>query len=131
MPFAAIFPQKRSPILTCGAILFAAIFGLLFLNGLFSPGTEAGAPFDVILHTQNVVSLGQYNQIQSGMTYEQVQQIMGSPGTPTASNHMPSYGGVTPDITDTSYMWQNADGSNMNAMFQNDSLIMKAQAGLR
>jgi hypothetical protein len=29
------------------------------------------------------------------------------------------------------YAWQNADGSNMNAMFQNDRLISKAQFGLR
>ena len=29
------------------------------------------------------------------------------------------------------YMWQNSDGSNMNAMFQNDKLVNKAQFGLK
>ena len=29
------------------------------------------------------------------------------------------------------YSWQNGNGSNMNAMFQGDRLVNKAQFGLR
>ena len=33
-------------------------------------------------------------------------------------------------VSSVMYQWVNADGSNMNAMFQNDRLVSKAQMGL-
>jgi len=44
---------------------------------------------------------------------------------------MPGVPGVYGEIVTVMYQWQNRDGSNMNAMFQNDSLMCKAQYGLR
>ncbi len=36
-----------------------------------------------------------------------------------------------PGIKTVMHQWMNSDGSNMNAMFQNDKLVQKAQFGLR
>jgi hypothetical protein len=83
-----------------------------------------------VVSISNVVSLADYNQIQTGMSYTQVESIIGSPGTETAHTHMDGVSGVMPSIDDVIYSWQNADGSNMLAMFQNDRLTTKAQAGL-
>ena len=70
-----------------------------------------------------VVTKAEYDQIATGMTYEQVKQIIGAPGEENA--HDETAGFVT-----VSYQWMNSNGSNMNAMFQNGKLVSKAQAGL-
>src|SRR5262249_52917324 len=62
-------------------------------------------------------------RISEGMTYEQVVSIIGSPGELLISNEI---GG----IKTLTYSWKNANGSNINAIFQNGKLIQKAQLGL-
>ena len=63
-------------------------------------------------------------QIQTGMSYEQVQGIIGSEGEEISRSNIAGYSTVM-------YSWKNWNGSNMNAMFQNDQLVTKAQFGLR
>jgi hypothetical protein len=58
------------------------------------------------------------------MSYQQVVGIMGAQGQELSRSTIAGY-------TTIMYMWQNADGSNMNAMFQSDKLIQKAQLGFR
>jgi hypothetical protein len=69
------------------------------------------------------ITLSEYNQITSGMSYSQVTGIIGESGAEMSRS---DFGGIVTVM----YMWQNGDGSNMNAMFQNDKLINKAQYGL-
>ena len=47
-----------------------------------------------------------------------------------SSVHQDEIPGVMEATTIEIYMWQNFDGSNMNATFTNGKLDMKAQAGL-
>lgn len=70
-----------------------------------------------------VVTLGEYNQIREGMSYEDVRRIIGASGEELSRSNIAGY------IT-VMYSWANSDGSNMNAMFQNNRLISKAQLGL-
>jgi hypothetical protein len=70
-----------------------------------------------------VVTMAEYGQIQSGMTYEQVRRIIGAAGEELSRNNIAG-------ITTVMYSWTNGDGSNMNAMFQQDKMIQKAQFGL-
>ncbi len=72
------------------------------------------------------ITLEEFNQIQSGMTYEEVQDIVGSPGTITADS---SIAGIRTVIV----MWYaNPDtGTNANVTFQNDAVVSKAQVGLK
>ncbi len=86
------------------------LFGLFLL---VVAGCSAGA----------VVTKAEFDQITPGMSYAEVQGIIGDPGQKLSE-------GAMMGITTTMYMWQNAGGSNMNAMFQNDKLINKAQMNL-
>lgn len=67
-----------------------------------------------------VVSKAQYDLIKPRMSYEQVVAIIGSQGEEMSRNELAGY-------TTVMYSWANADGTNMNAMFQNNRLVQKAQ----
>lgn len=70
------------------------------------------------------ISMEQFNRIQEGMTYQEAVSILGSSGEVISSSDISGYKTVM-------YMWKgNSLGANMNAMFQNDKLISKAQFGL-
>jgi hypothetical protein len=70
------------------------------------------------------VTLSEFNAIQSGMTLQQVQQVVRSSGTQISNLD-------TAGTSNWVYQWQNGDGSNMNVQFQNGVVIGKAQAGLQ
>lgn len=70
-----------------------------------------------------VVMKFHYDQIQEGMSYSDVVRIIGVAGTEQSRS---TFAGITTVL----YGWSNSNGSNMNAMFQNDKLITKAQVGL-
>jgi len=71
------------------------------------------------------VNMQNYLKLQNGMTYEQVVGILGEEGEEMSSNEI----GGTRTVM---YMWKakGFGGSNMNAMFQDNALITKAQFGL-
>ena len=70
------------------------------------------------------VSMSQFNSIHEGMTYDEVVSILGSNGEVVSSSEV---GGVKTVM----YQWKgNSLGANMNAMFQNDKMVTKAQFGL-
>jgi hypothetical protein len=85
------------------------VLPLLFIAGCGSVGAK--------------VTLAEFNQIQSGMSYSQVESIIGEPGEKLSESDMAGFHTVM-------YMWRNPNGANMNAMFQNDKLINKAQINL-
>lgn len=59
------------------------------------------------------------------MTYQEVVSILGSSGEVISSSDVAGYKTVM-------YMWEgNSLGANMNAMFQNDKMVSKAQFGLK
>jgi hypothetical protein len=76
------------------------------------------------LGSNPVVTMDKFNKIQSGMSYQQVVNIIGKQGEESSRVDVSGYNTVL-------YMWQNGDGTNMNAMFQNDKLVSKAQFGLK
>lgn len=127
----AIFKKQRK--LGAAAIILA----LIGLAGVFVVGekiNKISAVFEnpqstSVITTANednspVVSLADYNAITEGMSYAEVKNIIDSPGVELSRSDVAGYSTVL-------YAWQNEDGSNMNAMFQNGSLVTKAQFGLR
>ena len=73
----------------------------------------------------SMVSMEQFNRIQEGMTYQEVVLVLGSPGEVISSSDIAGYKTVM-------YMWKgNSFGANMNATFQNDKMVAKAQFGLK
>ena len=72
------------------------------------------------------VTKEKYDKLQSGMSYSQAVAILGCEGEELSSSDMAGFKTVM-------YMWSGSSwtGANMNAMFQNDQLISKAQMGLK
>lgn len=71
------------------------------------------------------VSKAQYEALKDEMTYQQAVSILGCEGEELSSS---AIGGIKTIMM----MWHGASlGANMNAMFQDNALIMKAQFGLK
>jgi hypothetical protein len=103
------------------------IFCLVILGMLLQHRAGASEQHDrnaVSRRSASGVTLAAYMRIENGMSYEQVREIIGRDGQEISSSNIAGYLTVM-------YSWKNWNGSNMNAMFQNDQLVTKAQFGLR
>lgn len=69
------------------------------------------------------VTTDKYNQIQDGMTYDQVKAILGE-GELTSQTK-------TADVESYIYSWINKDGSNMTCTFLSDKITKKTQSNLK
>jgi hypothetical protein len=70
------------------------------------------------------VTMAQYSAIKPKMSKSEAVNILGCAGTEISS-------GVMAGITTEMFSWKGTSpGANMNAMFQNNRLINKAQFGL-
>jgi hypothetical protein len=122
-----------------GACLAGALLGMVGGCMVLSPvantpsysGPSTSFAPSVPSFSTPTLTMAKYNQIQNGMSYSQVVGIIGQSGVEMSRNRMEGVAGVMPSVDTVMYMWQNDGGlSNMNAMFQNDRLISKAQFGL-
>lgn len=109
------------------SILWGIIwYGLFMFLGVGTPGITSSARSTTMAPaaTSPVVTKAEYDRIKDSMSYRQVREIIGEAGEELSRNTMVG-------VTTVMYSWSNADGSNMNAMFQDDKLVSKAQFGLR
>jgi len=109
-------------------ISFIAIINYEYSCGNFSQPNKTKA--EKILEDRLILSIQKYNRISNGMTYQQVEEIVGFRSTELSRAFSPAIKGVMNSVETVMYMWNNENGSNMNAMFQNNKLISKAQFGL-
>jgi len=98
-------------------------------SGQLTPNLEANPPVNSpnkpdTSSNNDVITLAKFNQIQNGMTIEQIQKLIGSEGKLLASTNAGSSSGKV-------YWWQNQQGSNAIVEFKNDLVISKSQAGLK
>jgi hypothetical protein len=107
------------------------IGGLLILVVLFAFFQFGGESGWFGLFGSPVVTMSEYQKVTNGMSYSQVALIIGEPGEEASRSNIEVVPGVTESIETVSYQWINPNGSHMNAIFQNDRLITKTQAGLR
>ncbi|WP_288413525.1 DUF4429 domain-containing protein [uncultured Sphingomonas sp.] len=116
------------------AILGLCVVGVAVLgsiSGSPSPTTSVTAPADASEPTavsdsqpRSGVTAANYARLTDGMRYSEVVRILGAPGEEVSSSEL---GGIRTVM----YQWEgNIFGGNMNAMFQNDKLVTKAQMGL-
>ncbi len=93
-----------------------------------APQTASPAPAQLQSGAQAAptnIKLTNYQAIQSGMSYDQVANVLGSPGQELSASEV---GGVH----SRALVWSTPDGfGNITALFQNDRLITKANVGLR
>lgn len=97
----------------------------------YGGSTKPEAGFSMPGFGKQNVTFAQYSQIQTGMSYEQVVSIIGKQGEEISQNKIDAIPGVMNSITTVMYQWVNGNGSNMNAIFQNNRLLQKAQFGLK
>lgn len=72
------------------------------------------------------ITMDEYNQIQTGMTYDEVVAIVGSPGEVVSTS---TVGGYT--VTMVSWHGDAYSGANANVTFSNGDVTAKAQVGLK
>jgi hypothetical protein len=124
---AAVGAGRRSPgvgiaVVLLGIIGIAGIIYILQTTEVAQDPLTASRPRSTITPPP-VVTKVQYDSIEEGMSYEQVRAIIGSVGEEISRSDIAGYSTVM-------YSWKNSNGSNMNAMFQNERLVNKAQFGL-
>lgn len=128
------------PILTALVLFLAVFLGIGIIGACINaarppsgpgPATTKPASALVLPGPANIVTFAQYQKITAGMTRAQVEAIIGTPGEEVTSGRMEGVPGVMEPIETVMLQWYNKNMSGMNAMFQNDSLITKAQFGLR
>lgn len=112
--------NKKSSQLVMFLLIFAfcCIAGLIIMFVL----DEGGTPHN---NSEQYITLDEFNQIQVGMTYDEVVEIIGSEGTVMSTS-------TFMDTTYTIYYWYAADEiANANVTFINDVVEGKAQVGLQ
>lgn len=112
--------------LTKRQIVFA-LLGVFSVSGfLYLQAAQSKPPRTtsmIISPVQSVISLDEFNAIQTGMTYDQVVEIVGSQGTLQSQAEI---AGAKSEM----YFWiflQNPGGSNANIQLSNGKVIGKAQ----
>lgn len=105
-------------------VMFLLIFAFVCIIGIviiFVSDWEGTPGID----SEQYITLDEFNQIQAGMTYDEVVEIIGSEGTVMSTT-------TFMDTTCTIYYWYAEDGiANANVTFTNDVVDGKAQIGLR
>jgi hypothetical protein len=114
-----------------GLWMLVSIILLAQFFSVGSPSTKPQAGLTLPSFGEQIVTFDKYQRLKSGMSYRQVAQIIGHEGEELSRNKIDGVPGVMPSIDTVMYQWINSNGSNMNAMFQNDKLNAKSQFGLR
>lgn len=103
-------------------VIFVGFFILAFF-ARFTRVEPPDAPQSTVVVQQPITRL-QFELLHDGISYREACSLLGRPGVEISRSSFAGYVTVM-------YQWQNDNYSNMNAMFQNDRLVTKAQAGLK
>ena len=126
---AKVCPNCKRTLKSHGCLISILIFIIIFCGGIaMAINLNNGIQKSVsgVSNSSEYITKDEYNQIETGMTYKEVKQIIGSEGSLTST--------VTAnDITVEIYTWygNGTAGSNANVTFTNDSVTGKAQVGLK
>jgi hypothetical protein len=113
-------------IVKVAAGVFFGLFIIGFVSNIVSPPTNPTGAFvmpQTVFTPAPLVTMSEYSQLQTGISYEDAVGIIGATGQEMSSNDLAG-------IRTILYSWSNASGANMNAMFQDGKLVTKAQFGL-
>jgi hypothetical protein len=105
--------------------ILAGLVAAFILASLMGVPTTLSYGTAYAQNTTCVVSKSQFMALRTGMTYRDAMRILGCEGDEVSRSEMAGFRTVI-------YAWKGSvwSGANMNAMFQNDRLISKSQAGL-
>ena len=108
-------------------ILFVSISTFFCIYNLFDNGTVEETL--KVVPSDAAISLEEFNKIETGMTYEEVCEIIGGNGVLNSSVDLD----MGDDYKTELYTWDGEGelGANANITFQGGKVIAKAQIGLR
>lgn len=131
VPIKPLGFKTRGRAFWCALVSFAA---LIFAGNMLSPdrpriavsGPIISTPIQAAEEPSCGATLAEFSSLQHGMSYQRVAGLIGCNGTEMSSVELAGYKTVM-------FMWTGSDGfgANMNAMFQNDKMVSKAQFGLK
>ena len=115
--------QKANKVLVISLLFFAVCCVIAMI--VIAPKLSNTPPTNTSGSVQTgYATIDKFNQIEMGMTYEEVVKIMGSEGTVMSESEIL-------DINTSIYYWYSKSGfGNMNIMIQDGQVITKAQVGL-
>lgn len=127
--------HRSNPSLGKGLAIVLALLGVIvFIEVVFNPKSQlsvdqapvsASGPARSSAPRPEGVTMSKYLRLEDGMSYAEAVRILGEPGEEISRSDLAGY-------TTVMYQWKAERGiGNMNAMFQNDKLVTKAQFGLR
>lgn len=125
-PKAKVCPHCNHKFGASGGKTIVAVVAVLGLLAFCSTEHHSGpAPKDTSSTSADTgsVTAAKYSQIENGMNYREVADIMGSSGEEQVNSNISGINGRI--VT-----WKNWNGSNMMVQFMNDRVIMKSQFGL-
>jgi hypothetical protein len=76
-----------------------------------------------------VATLDNFDQLEVGMTYEKVVELIGAEGLPIANDGARGVSGRR--VFTTLIEWKNEDGSVLSGRFKSGRLVSKTQVGLK
>lgn len=115
--------KMKSPILR---ILIGCIILIIGIASLATDMSEMTSNQSETAETSKI-TLEKFNQIQTGMTYQEVVDIIGEEGTVLSETDIMN----DEQYKTTMYYWYGEDGiSNANVTIQGGKVISKAQIGL-
>lgn len=118
--------MKKNYITMLRFLTIGAISSAIILSGCrLETGTEKEVQNDseeMEEKTAGAVTLEMYQQLEKGMSYEEVKEIIGTDGKPMNEEGGPNQG----------YIWDGvSEGSFLSISFKRDKLSTRTQVGLR
>lgn len=110
--------SQKSKVSKFLGIIIAIIGAVIIISALASGGKEG--------KSDNLVTIENFNKIETGMTYEQVCELFGAEGTVASDVDIGE-----DEYKTTIYYWYDDSGiANCNVTIQGGKVIAKAQIGL-
>ena len=128
-----IYVEKRKPNFLVGCLvtfilfIFFSVVGIfitIFMTGKLNQNIQK--EISGVSDKSEYITMDEFSQIKTGMTYEEVKKIVGSSGKVSSEVSSGKY-----KIVIITWYGNGAAGSNANVTFQNGKVQGKAQAGLK
>lgn len=126
---AKVCPVCKRPLKAHGCLVSLLLFFIIGFGAFgFTMLTNDSIQRSVsgVSDSSEYITKDEYNQIEEGMSYDEVKDIIGSEGELSSTS---SVGGYSMSI----YTWygNGSAGSNASVTFTNDAVTGKAQVGLK
>lgn len=120
---------KRTQKKSHGCLISILVFIIIFCGGIamaINMNDFVQKSVSGVKNNSEYITLEEYDKIKTGMTYEDVVELVGSKGTISSQSEMNGY-----KIMIVIWYGDGMAGSNANVTFTNNEVTGKAQIGLK